>query len=329
MDPLIRVEGLKKLFPVRKGLLSMIFSKKAEYVHAVDGVSFTISKGEIFGLAGESGCGKTTTGRLLLRLVEPTEGSVYFEGEDIFSLSGRELMRKRREMQMIFQDPYKSLDPKKTVKDIINEPLSIHKIGKNRREKLEIIYEMLEAVKLTPPEDYLFKYPHELSGGERQRVAIARAIILKPKFIVADEPVSMLDVSIRASILDLMIELKDKFNLTYLYITHDLSVASYLCNKLAIMYLGKLVELGDTLDLVKDPLHPYTKMLISAVPVPDPTYKREGIRIRGEVGNPINPPSGCRFHPRCPFATDKCREVEPDFNEVKDGHFVACHLFQS
>ena len=329
MDPLIRVEGLKKLFPVRKGLLSMIFSRKAEYVHAVDGVSFTISKGEIFGLAGESGCGKTTTGRLLLRLVEPTEGSVYFEGEDIFSLSGRELMRKRREMQMIFQDPYKSLDPKKTVKDIINEPLSIHKIGKNRREKLEIIYEMLEAVKLTPPEDYLFKYPHELSGGERQRVAIARAIILKPKFIVADEPVSMLDVSIRASILDLMIELKDKFNLTYLYITHDLSVASYLCNKLAIMYLGKLVELGATLDLVKDPLHPYTKMLISAVPVPDPTYKREGIRIRGEVGNPINPPTGCRFHPRCPFATDKCREIEPDFNEVKDGHFVACHLFQS
>jgi len=329
MDPLIRVEGLKKLFPVRKGLLSMIFSGKAEYVHAVDGVSFTISKGEIFGLAGESGCGKTTTGRLLLRLVEPTEGSVYFEGEDIFSLSGRELMRKRREMQMIFQDPYKSLDPKKTVKDIINEPLSIHKIGKNRREKLEIIYEMLEAVKLTPPEDYLFKYPHELSGGERQRVAIARAIILKPKFIVADEPVSMLDVSIRASILDLMIELKDKFNLTYLYITHDLSVASYLCNKLAIMYLGKLVELGATLDLVKDPLHPYTKMLISAVPVPDPTYKREGIRIRGEVGNPINPPPGCRFHPRCPFATDKCREIEPDFNEVNDGHFVACHLFQS
>ncbi|RLG51283.1 MAG: oligopeptide ABC transporter ATP-binding protein [Thermoproteota archaeon] len=329
MDPLIRVEGLKKLFPVRKGLHSMIFSRKAEYVHAVDGVSFTISKGEIFGLAGESGCGKTTTGRLLLRLVEPTEGSVYFEGEDIFSLSGRELMRKRREMQMIFQDPYKSLDPKKTVKDIINEPLSIHKIGKNRREKLEIIYEMLEAVKLTPPEDYLFKYPHELSGGERQRVAIARAIILKPKFIVADEPVSMLDVSIRASILDLMIELKDKFNLTYLYITHDLSVASYLCNKLAIMYLGKLVELGATLDLVKDPLHPYTKMLISAVPVPDPTYKREEIRIRGEVGNPINPPPGCRFHPRCPFATDKCREIEPDFNEVKDGHFVACHLFQS
>ncbi|RLG47660.1 MAG: oligopeptide ABC transporter ATP-binding protein [Thermoproteota archaeon] len=326
MDPLIRVEGLKKLFPVRKGLLSMIFSKKAEYVHAVDGVSFTISKGEIFGLAGESGCGKTTTGRLLLRLVEPTEGSVYFEGEDIFSLSGRELMRKRREMQMIFQDPYKSLDPKKTVKDIINEPLSIHKIGKNRREKLEIIYEMLEAVKLTPPEDYLFKYPHELSGGERQRVAIARAIILKPKFIVADEPVSMLDVSIRASILDLMIELKDKFNLTYLYITHDLSVASYLCNKLAIMYLGKLVELGDTLDLVKDPLHPYTKMLISAVPVPDPTYKREGIRIRGEVGNPINPPSGCRFHPRCPFATDKCREVEPHLVNIGNKHFVACHL---
>jgi len=329
MDPLIRVERLKKLFPVRKGLLSMMFSRKTEYVHAVDGVSFTISKGEIFGLAGESGCGKTTTGRLLLRLVEPTEGSVYFEGEDIFSLRGRELMKKRREMQMIFQDPYKSLDPKKTVKDIISEPLSIHKIGKSRREKLEIIYEMLEAVKLTPPEDYLFKYPHELSGGERQRVAIARAIILKPKFIVADEPVSMLDVSIRASILDLMVELKDKFNLTYLYITHDLSVASYLCNKLAIMYLGKLVELGDTLDLVKDPLHPYTKMLISAVPVPDPTYKREEIRIRGEVGNPINPPPGCRFHPRCPFATEKCREVEPDFNEVKDGHFVACHLFQN
>ncbi len=327
-DVIVRVENLKKWFPIRRGLADIVMRRPRKYVKAVDGVSFEIRKGEIFALAGESGCGKTTTGRTILRLIEPTAGKVEFMGRDIMSLNRDEMKNfLRRRAQIIFQDPYESLNPRKTIEDIVGEPLEVHGLVETKQEKREMVSRYLEEVGLSPPEDFIFRFPHELSGGQRQRVAIARALVLEPKFIVADEPVSMLDMSIRASILNLMLDLRDKMGLSYLFITHDLATAKYIADRLAIMYLGRIVEMGRAVDVIDNPLHPYTKALIAAVPVPDPRHKIGEIPIKGEVPSPIDLPSGCRFHPRCLSAFEPCDKEEPQLKEVEPGHFVACHLY--
>ena len=327
-EVIVRVENLKKWFPIRRSLTDIVTRRPRKYVKAVDGVSFEIKRGEIFALAGESGCGKTTTGRTILRLIEPTSGKVEFMGRDIMSLNRDEMKTfLRRRAQIIFQDPYESLNPRKTIEDIVGEPLEVHGLVETKKEKREVVSKYLEEVGLSPPEDFIFRFPHELSGGQRQRVAIARALVLEPKFIVADEPVSMLDMSIRASILNLMLDLRDKMGLSYLFITHDLATAKYIADRLAIMYLGKIVEIGKAVDVIDNPLHPYTKALIAAVPVPDPRHKIGEIPIRGEVPSPIDLPSGCRFHPRCLNAFEPCDKKEPLLKEVEPGHFVACHLY--
>jgi len=324
--PLVEVFNLKKYFLVRRSILDVIKRKSQKYLKAVDGVSFKILKGEIFCLAGESGCGKTTTGRTILRLIEPTAGKILFNGENILEYDENRIKAFRRRAQIIFQDPYESVNPRMTIYDIVEEPLRIHKIG-NKEERMEMVHKMLEEVELKPPESFLYRFPHELSGGQRQRVAIARALILNPLFIVADEPVSMLDMSIRAEILNLMLSLKDRHNLTYLFITHDLAVAKYICDRIAIMYLGKIVELGDIEEVIDNPLHPYTRALISAVPVPDPREKIGEIPIKGEVTSPIDLPKGCRFRPRCLYVKDICKKKEPELIEVSKNHYVACHLY--
>jgi len=324
--PLVEVFNLKKYFLVRRSILDVIKRKSQKYLKAVDGVSFKILKGEIFCLAGESGCGKTTTGRTILRLIEPTAGKILFNRENILEYDENRIKAFRRRAQIIFQDPYESVNPRMTIYDIVEEPLRIHKIG-NKEERMEMVHKMLEEVELKPPESFLYRFPHELSGGQRQRVAIARALILNPLFIVADEPVSMLDMSIRAEILNLMLSLKDRHNLTYLFITHDLAVAKYICDRIAIMYLGKIVELGDIEEVIDNPLHPYTRALISAVPVPDPREKIGEIPIKGEVTSPIDLPKGCRFRPRCLYVKDICKKKEPELIEVSKNHYVACHLY--
>jgi len=324
--PLVEVFNLKKYFLVRRSILDVIKRKSQKYLKAVDGVSFKILKGEIFCLAGESGCGKTTTGRTILRLIEPTAGKILFNRENILEYDENRIKAFRRRAQIIFQDPYESVNPRMTIYDIVEEPLRIHKIG-NKEERMEMVHRMLEEVELKPPESFLYRFPHELSGGQRQRVAIARALILNPLFIVADEPVSMLDMSIRAEILNLMLSLKDRHNLTYLFITHDLAVAKYICDRIAIMYLGKIVELGDIEEVIDNPLHPYTRALISAVPVPDPREKIGEIPIKGEVTSPIDLPKGCRFRPRCLYVKDICKKKEPELIEVSKNHYVACHLY--
>lgn len=325
-DAVIKATNLVKWFPLRKGFLTTLLSRRQLFVRAVDDISFDIKRGEIFGLAGESGSGKTTTGRLVLRLVKPTSGGIYFKNQDITALPEGKLKPLRRKMQIIFQDPYESLNPRMSISDIVSEPLRVQGIG-SEDEIAEKVAKVLENVELMPPEEFLQRYPHELSGGQRQRVAVARAFVLNPEFIVADEPVSMLDVSIRAEILDLMHSLVEKFNASFLYITHDMALARHICHRMAIMYLGKIVEKGDTEKIVFEPLHPYTRALISAVPVPDPTSKRSDVVIKGEIPSPVNPPSGCRFHTRCPIAElPLCSTKEPLMVDYGEGHSAACHL---
>jgi peptide/nickel transport system ATP-binding protein len=322
----VEVADLKKWFPVRRGFMESLVSRKQSFVRAVDGISFRVGKGEVFGLAGESGSGKTTTGRLLLKLIEPTSGTINFKGKDITSLPEKELKPLRRTMQIIFQDPYESLNPRMTISDILAEPVIVQNAASSQIEVGDKVKQILEDVDLVPPEEFLLRYPHELSGGQRQRVAIARAFILNPEFMIADEPVSMLDVSIRAEILNLMLDLVEKFDVSFLYITHDLALARHMCDRIAIMYLGKIVEMGSIEKIVYEPLHPYTKALISAVPIPDPTAERIKVVITGEIPSPINPPSGCRFHTRCPVAIDVCPKQEPPLIDIGKERCVACHL---
>jgi oligopeptide/dipeptide ABC transporter ATP-binding protein len=326
-DELLRIENLRKHYPLRKGFFETLLSKNEQTVKAVDGVSFSVGKGEIFALAGESGSGKTTLGKVLLRLVQPTSGSVHFQGKDITSLSDRELKPLRRQMQIVFQDPFESLNPRLIVKEIVAEPLRVQRIAKGEAEVEERVKKILSEVELFPPEEYLYRYPHELSGGQRQRVAVARAFILDPSFIVADEPVSMLDVSIRAEIINLMIDMVKKHSASIIFISHDIALAKHIADRIAVMYLGKFMELAPAQELVDQPLHPYSQALISAVPVPDPESKRTKDVISGEIPSPIDPPSGCRFHTRCPYAHERCVKEEPPLMEASKGHYVACHLY--
>ncbi len=317
-EPLLEVKNLKTYFPIKGG----IFSRTIGHVKAVDGVSFTINKGEVFGLVGESGSGKTTIGKTILRLVQKTEGEVKFKGKDVYSLSKDELRKHRPNMQLVFQDPFSSLNPRMRIGEALGEPMLAHGLAtkENVREK---VIEVLELCGLAPY--HIDRYPHEFSGGQRQRIVIARAMVLNPEFIVADEPVAALDVSIQAQIINLFSELQEKKGLSYLFISHDLSVVEHLCTKIGIMYLGTIVETAPRDELFTNPLHPYTKALLSAVPIPDPTVKRERIILEGDIPSPASPPSGCRFHTRCPFATDVCKKTIPEFRNVGDNHFVSCH----
>jgi len=313
----IQVSHLKKYFPVRSGLLQRVVA----HVQAVDDVSFTIREGECLGLVGESGCGKTTVGRTMLRLTEPTAGSVSFQGTDVFALRGSELKNMRRNMQIIFQDPYSSLDPRMPIGESVMEGLRIHNVG-TPSERFDLAIDSLRKVGL---EDYhARRYPHEFSGGQRQRIGIARALALRPKFIICDEPVSALDVSIQSQVLNILKDLQQEFGLTYLFIAHNLSVVEHISQRVAVMYLGKMVELAERSELFLNPLHPYTQALMSAIPIPNPKLRRERIILPGDVPSPLRPPSGCRFHPRCPVAMPQCAVEEPKFREVKPGHWAAC-----
>ncbi|MED4989428.1 dipeptide ABC transporter ATP-binding protein [Parageobacillus toebii] len=319
-EPLLQVKGLKKYFPITGG----VFGKKIGEVKAVDDVTFTVYKGETLGIVGESGCGKSTTGRMLLRLIEPTEGSIVFEGKEVTKLSKSELRKMRRDMQMIFQDPFASLNPRHTVEKILEEPLVVHGIG-SKEERKKRVQEMLEIVGLG--RYHAKRYPHQFSGGQRQRIGIARALMTNPKLIIADEPVSALDVSIQAQVLNLLEDLQKEFGLTYIFIAHDLGVVRHISDRVGVMYLGRLVELADSDQLYESPKHPYTKALLSAVPIPDPEYKKESQLLSGDLPNPANPPQGCAFHTRCNACMDICKQKRPEMKEVEKGHYVACHLY--
>jgi peptide/nickel transport system ATP-binding protein len=326
-DNLVEVRGLKKWFPVQTGFVETLLARKTDYVRAVDGINFDIRRGEVFGLAGESGSGKTTTGRLILRLVEPTEGQILFDEMDLATLGAEELRRLRWRMQVIFQDPYASMNPRMKTGDAIGHGLEIHGIARSEAKRKAVL-EMMGKVGLTPATTLYDKYPHQLSGGQRQRAVIARALVVAPDLVVADEPIAMADVSVRALLLELMVRLKEEMELTYLYITHDLATAKYICDRIAIMYLGLICEMGTLEQVYRNPQHPYTQALLAAVPVPDPHVRREKMLPKGEIPNPINPPLGCRFHPRCPVAEEVCSQELPLLRPVlgDEGHLVACHL---
>ncbi len=324
-ETIIRVRDLRKLFPVRQSWQASLLSHEELNLHAVDGVSFDIYQDEVLGLVGESGCGKTTLGRLLIKLIEPTSGEIYFRDTNIVPLTQEEMKPYRSKMQIIFQDPYESLNPRMTVLDLVAEPLEINGLVGSDAEKEEKVGEILEKVRLTPAEEFFFRYPHELSGGQRQRIAVARALIIHPDFVVADEPVSMLDTSTRGEILNLMMDLKT-LTRSYLFITHELAVARHFCDKIAIMYLGRIMEMGDSDEIVHNPVHPYTKALLEATPVPNPKRRKEEIHIKGEVTSPINPPKRCRFYSRCLVAKEMCGRLEPELVDIGGGHFVACHF---
>jgi oligopeptide/dipeptide ABC transporter ATP-binding protein len=319
-NSLLDVKNLKKYFPVRRGL----FQRVAGQVKAVDDVSFQIGEGDTLGLVGESGCGKTTVGRTLLRLYEPTAGTITFDGKAVNDLVGAQLRTLRRDMQIVFQDPFSSLNPRMTIKGIVEEGLLVHRVG-NKQERLDRVRQVLDRVGLDP--SYINRYPHEFSGGQRQRISIARALALNPRFMVLDEPISALDVSIQSQIINLLNELKEEFELTFLFISHDLSVVEYISDRVAVMYLGEIVETATSEQLYKNPLHPYTKALLSSIPSLDPTARRERIVLEGDVPSPINPPSGCRFHPRCPVVMDICKRISPKPLDV-DGHIVRCHAVE-
>ena len=322
-EVLLEIKSLKKYFPVKRDILQKLTRKNQKVVKAVDDVNFKVYKGETLALVGESGCGKSTTGRSLLRLIEPTAGNVYFEGKDIVTYSKQELKNIKKDMQIVFQDPFASLHPRMTVEEIIAEPLSIHKVGSREERRKKVEY-LIEKVGLSP--QMKKRYPHEFSGGQRQRIGIAKALALNPKFIICDEPVSALDVSVQAQVINLFKELQRQFSLTYLFISHDLSVVKHVSDRVGVMYLGKIVEIANTEDLFSRPAHPYTQALLSARPVIDEKNRMERIVLEGELPTPLNPPSGCRFHTRCPFKMEKCMQVEPTVKDLGTNHQVACHL---
>jgi oligopeptide transport system ATP-binding protein len=321
MKPLLKVDNLTKYFPIKKG----IFSKTVGHVKAVNDVSFYVNEGETLGIVGESGCGKSTTGRALIRLLEPTEGKIEFNGNELTTLSASEMRKARRDIQMVYQDPYASLNPRHTIEKILGEPLLVHGM-KDPKERRKKVHEFLEVVGLNA--FHAKRYPHQFSGGQRQRIGIARALMTNPKLIIADEPVSALDVSIQAQVLNLMQDLQEEYDLTYIFIAHDLGVVRHISNRIAVMYLGKIVEVTESEALYDNPLHPYTKALLTAVPIPDPLHEKEEIVLEGDMPSPADPPPGCAFHTRCPFKMDICTQIVPELQEHEPGHSVACHLYE-